>query len=470
MNRKEIFKLQQQPSTHYQTVSEGVGLSRREFFKLGALGLTGFYFNQLNPSQVFAQGGGSADIKATARYCVFVHLVGAPSHLDTFDLKEGSWMPKDFNPISAGEIRWPSGLMPKLADQLSKVTLVRSMSAWALVHPLAQVWAQIGRNPVSGLSKIAPNIGSVVAAEFESNRQESQKLPGFIALNAGGTISREGYFDPKFAPFTVTPSTQGLNNASHPEGQDRFLRRYDALEQMDKPFRSENPLGKGPDVMSTVYQQGRGLMYDTTTQAIFQYGTDDSQKYGNTAFGNACLVARNIIKADAGTRFIQIDFGSWDHHTNIYNTQNGIYPMARTLDGGLGQLMTDLANTPSKSTPGKSLLDETLIVAMGEFGRTPGQLTGQQGRDHYLQMSAFFAGAGVRGNHVIGRTDDSGAGTVDFGWSREVLIRPEDVFCSIYSALGIDYTKVLYNDPFNRGFEYVPFAKYGTYVPINELW
>ncbi|HNG93654.1 MAG TPA: DUF1501 domain-containing protein [Acidobacteriota bacterium] len=468
MSRKEIQKLQNNAPIHYQNVNAGVDFSRREFFKLAGLGVTGFFLSQVTtPLEVVAQS--SPTLINTAKNCIFIHLTGAPSHLDTFDLKEGAWTPKDFQPTTVGNIRWPVGLMPKMADHLNKVGLVRSMNAWALVHQLAQVWTEIGRNPASGLSKIAPNIGAVVAYEYESRRTSTQKLPGFIALNTNGALQQQGYFAPEFAPFVVTASATGLTNATHPEGEDLFKQRYAALQSLDASLRSNPaPFGSGPSTMATTYSQAREMMYNSDVQKVFTFDTADSQRYGNNGFGNSCIVARNILQSDSGTHFVQINFGNWDHHQNIYNTNGGIYTMTSALDAGLANLLTDLATSTSKS--GKSLLDETLVVVMGEFGRTPGALNNQGGRDHYMQMSALFAGAGVKGNTVIGKTDDTGAGTIEYGWSRDMLIRPEDVFSSIYSALGIDYTKVLTNDPFNRGFEYVPYAKDGGYAPIQELW
>jgi uncharacterized protein (DUF1501 family) len=106
----------------------------------------------------------------------------------------------------------------------------------------------------------------------------------------------------------------------------------------------------------------------------------------------------------------------------------------------------------------------------GEFGRTVGKLTGAAGRDHYPQQFAFFAGAGVTGGKTIGSTDALGANTVDFGWSRDRIIKPEDIEATIYSAMGINWTTVRYDDPLGRGFYYVPNSDQDIYGPINELW
>jgi uncharacterized protein (DUF1501 family) len=107
---------------------------------------------------------------------------------------------------------------------------------------------------------------------------------------------------------------------------------------------------------------------------------------------------------------------------------------------------------------------------MGEFGRTVGGLTGAQGRDHWMQQFALFAGAGVQGGRIIGSTDATGLQTADPGWSRGRDVRPEDVEATIYSAMGINWTKVRYDDPFHRGFYYVPDSDQDVYGPVNELW
>ncbi|MGH9420755.1 MAG: DUF1501 domain-containing protein, partial [Thermoanaerobaculia bacterium] len=113
---------------------------------------------------------------------------------------------------------------------------------------------------------------------------------------------------------------------------------------------------------------------------------------------------------------------------------------------------------------------ETLVVVVAEFGRTVGVLNNQAGRDHNLRMTTVWAGGGVRGGSVLGKTDATGGSVVDFGWSPNRDVRPEDVTSTIYSALGIDYTTIRHDDPLNRGFEYVPFASVGTYQPIDELF
>ena len=115
------------------------------------------------------------------------------------------------------------------------------------------------------------------------------------------------------------------------------------------------------------------------------------------------------------------------------------------------------------------LLKETLIVMAGEFGRTTGAVSASGGRDHFVQQFSAFAGAGVKGGKVIGATNAAGSDVTNYGWKYDRYVRPEDVLSTVYSALGIDWTKQLAT-PFGRNFEYVPDASDGVYAPIDELW
>jgi uncharacterized protein (DUF1501 family) len=163
-----------------------------------------------------------------------------------------------------------------------------------------------------------------------------------------------------------------------------------------------------------------------------------------------------------GTRFIQITIGGWDMHANIYTPNAGLQNLTRQFDAGLGSLIADLRSD--------GLLNETLVIAMGEFGRTVGAPNGQAGRDHFLQQSVLMAGAKVQGKRVIGRTDDAARVTSEPGWSMDRDIRAEDLEATIYSALGIDWTTVRHDDPLGRGFEYVPTNQGIEYAPVHELW
>jgi hypothetical protein len=456
----------------------GDGFSRRNFLRIAGTGLVATYFaDVLKPRllQAATTAPGVA-LRNTAKNCIFIFLSGAPSHVDTWDLKEGSWTPSDFAPTSygGGNIRFPQALMPETAKQLDKIAFVRSGLSWAAVHSLGQAWAQIARNPGGATGAIAPHIGAVVSLESQAARRATDVLPGFIALNSG-TIPTSGYLPAKYAPFGVDPNATGLATLSHPDGATRFSDRWNLLHALDAN-RTSGALGKASLDMNDFYDQSKALMDSPGINALFSFSTDEHAKYGSSTFGDSLVVARNLVAAGKGTRFVQATLGGWDHHDQIYDktatgtgADTSLYSQCKQFDPAFGALMTDLSSMPG-SVAGKALLDETLIVIVSEFGRTTGALNSQGGRDHFLRMSIAFAGAGVRGGRAIGKTDAQGSAVVDFGWSQERDVRPEDVTCTIYSALGIDYTTVRHDDPLNRGFEYVPFAKDGTYRVVEELF
>ena len=448
---------------------------RREFFRVAGTGVMGSFLVPSLREQVLAAGGQSrvpAQIVDRARNCIFVHLQGAASHVDTFDLKVGPWTPSDFAPETIRGIHFPAGLMPNLAKQIDRMAIVRSVRAPALVHSLQQVWSQISRNPTSAMGKLSPNLGAVVARQLENERLPSQKLPGFVSLNGGATVGA-GYFNSQYTPFTIVASAGGLNNLINNAGQAAFEQRYQMLADLDSSLRASSPLGESVMDMDGFYQQGKAIMYNPSIDAIFRYSGDESTRYGGSGFGNSCLVARNLLQANQGTRYIQLNLGGWDNHTNIYTAGAGIYGPSRQLDRGLSALLNDLAQMPGQVRG--SLLDETLIVVMGEFGRTVRSggtvgLNTSAGRDHDFQHFAVFFGGGVTGGKVIGRTTDDGFAVADPGWSHARPIANEDIAATIYSALGIDYTQTLWDDPLGRGFDLVPFASDGAWYPITELF
>ena len=440
-------------------------IHRRLFFQIAGTGVAGYF---LSPFDLLARQSASshataARIIGSAKSAIFIFLPGAPSQFDTFDLRVGAWTPADFRPTTINGIDFPEGLLPNLAKQLDKIAVVRSCQATALVHSLLQTWNQIARNPTSATGKIAPNIGSIVALETERNKTKSQPLPGFLSLNTGGNLIRQGYLPGRYSPFDVIAAPEGLPNLQNADGEATFKDRFELLLQLDRSGVIRAEFAEIEDF----YEGSRSMMYDPKASSTFRFTQEESQLYGNSPFGNSCIVARNLINADLGTRYIQINLGGWDNHQNIYQRGAGIYRPASQLDPGLANLIADLAASPGSA--GGSRLDETLIVVKGEFGRTVGPLTGGQGRDHYFPHFTLFAGGGVKGGRVIGSTAADGRFVENPGWSQDRPVGAEDVAATIYSALGIDYTTVRRDDPIGRGFEYVTSNNWPVY-PILELF
>ena len=330
-----------------------------------------------------------------------------------------------------------------------------------MVHTVSQTWVQIGRNPLAALGNIAPNIGSIVAAEKFGQRKPSDIFPTFLALNSNGAVN-QGYLSGKYAPFKVTPSAAGISNTTNPTGQTRFENRFKLLNSLDNSLRTNAPNGAEMSDYNEFYIDAKQLMYNSEVNRYFGYTAARSTEFGSTATGNAMLVASQVLKADLGTRFIQITSNDgWDMHTNIY-AANNLPARVKIIDDGLSALINDLK--------ANGTFDKTLIVMYGEFGRTVGPITAQAGRDHWPQQFCFFAGGGVKGGTVIGQTDARGADTVDYGWSENRYVYPEDIEATIYSALGIDWTTVRRDDPLGRGFEYVPKTGAFPFMPVHALW
>lgn len=447
----------------------GEGFTRRRFVRIAGTGIVASWFGDiLDPRLLEAATVASPTLRRTARNCILVFLSGAPSQVDTWDLKEGVWTPSAFAPTSYGELRWPQGILPNTAGHLGKITIVRPGMAWALVHQLAQLWTQISRNPTGALGSVAPHVGAVVSLEMQASRTVSDVLPSFIALNSGN-IPGAGYMPASYGPFSVQPSAAGLTALAHPDGKTRFDERWARLGGVDTD-RATGRLGKTTLDMGGFYDQANTLVNAPEVGALFGYSDEEYARYGATAFGGSMVIAKKLLEADRGARFVQVTLGGWDHHDAIYAaTGDSIFTRCAEFDPAYASLLGDLAATPGVEA-GKTLLDETMIVVMAEFGRTTGSLNGQSGRDHYQRLSYVFAGGGVKGGSVIGKTNDLGDAVTEWGWAPQRDVRPEDVTATIYSALGIDYTTVRHDDPLGRGFEYVPGAKDGAYQPIEELF
>ncbi len=464
MNEQKLQQFLARRGRKHATYSEAPYLSRRRFFEIAGAGVGASYLTQ----PLLAEGtAGPVTTRNTAKNVIFVLLTGAPSHVDTFDCKVGPSTPAALKAETVNGVLWPTGVMPKLGGQLGKMAIVRSMRAWALVHSLGQTWTQIGRNPAAALGDVSPNMGSVVASEKERERAASQVFPSFLALNANAAMG-PGYFSATYAPFKVTPATSGLPNTSNTDGKTRSDARLRFLHTIDDPLRVASPLGKTAEDYDKFYGAANGMMFNPAVDTAFRYTLADSVRYGAggvaTSFGNACLVAKQVLAANQGTRFIQINLGGWDMHNDIYGTGGtavNVLTLGNVFDGGMSTLLTDLEAA--------GLLRETLIVMVGEFGRTVGAVSASGGRDHYVQHFAAFAGAGVKGGKIIGATNETGSQVTEFGWKHDRYVRPEDVMATVYSAMGIDWTKQL-DTPFGRTFEYVPDASDGLYAPIDELW
>lgn len=441
-------------------------LTRRETLRLGALSVAGYWFLPLvKPRQVRAASRVAP--RGTARFCVFVMLDGGQSHVDAWDLKEHAWTPQYFEIRTLRpEVRWPCALYPKLAQRLDKFLLARSVNAWDAVHGRAQYYIQAAHPLNLALKKEIPPVGAIVGLEYASRRKPTDSLPPYVAMNV--TESQAGLLNSGFLPATYSPFhiNTGVSLDSffvRPEEKPDFERRWELLRRFDERLRSDTSLAaKAYRDYHAHYEGAVQMMSDARTEEIFTLAAGEKQRYGGSTLGDACLLTRNLIRADAGAHFFFLQQNGWDHHRDIYQQHNH-YRLSRQLDAALSALLDDLS--AARRPNGSSLLEETLIVCTGEFGRTPGPPNSMHGRDHYpLAYTVLFAGGGVQGGRVLGKTDEQGAKVIDPGWSARRPIYMEDIATTVYSALGIDWTKKIEATPSGRVFYYV--EPLGAQAPI----
>jgi hypothetical protein len=412
---------------------------------------------------------------------IFINLEGGMSQVDSLDAKETHSTPDYFNLKRFGDLVLPVGIMPNLPGVLDKITVVRSLAAWDAVHGRAQYYVQSGHPLNLALAKEVPAIGAVVCHELAKERKDTDSLPPYIAMNMAGNqagLVNQGFLSAEFGPLGLSVGGDGAGEISAQKGMaDTMTRRWQRLQQLDGSLRKPTPSLDRSFVDYHEYYRGAwAIMNDIRVPEIFTIDPQDKKRYGNSGIGSSLILARNLFKANAGTRFVLANHGGWDHHGDIYKPNSRNHPtLIKELDAAFTALVNDLLATASPVDKSKTMLDETLIVCMSEFGRTPGAVSAtRQGREHYIHAhSAMFAGGGIKRGAVIGKTDDAGGAVVESGWAQKRPMYMEDIACTIYSALGIDWTKTVENTPSGRAFHYVEPAsgtRYMRFEAVEELF
>jgi hypothetical protein len=374
---------------------------------------------------------------------------GGPSQIDTFDLKPGHANGGPFKEIatSVPGIRISQHL-PKLAKQMHKMVLVRSMSTKESDHSRASYLLRTGRVPGGPVQY--PTIGSALSKELGSLEAE---LPNFVSIAPFRFLSPAaygpGFLGPEHAPLIVGENAaifgpqqqQNVDQALRVEDLDlpggvsqaRANARVQLLDDMEQGFLARRS-GVGPLAHRTAYQRAVTLMRSRAARAFDLNGESRATRdgYGRTLFGQGCLLARRLV--ERGVPFVEVTLSTapgvnngigWDtHQDNFDNVQK----LSAVLDQAWAMLMTDLQS--------RGLLDSTLIVWMGEFGRTPKIVGQRKGRDHWANSwTTVLAGGGIHGGRVIGKTSKDGMEVTE----RQVSV--PDLLGTVGLALGIDITK-----------------------------
>lgn len=436
---------------------------------MGGLSIAGF---ELEPFAARAKAQSRVTPRGNAKAVIFLNLQGGPSQMDMFDVKSGKWAPenRDVRTTPLG-YQFPYGLLPKIAGILGDLAVVRSAQAWETVHSRGQYYLQTGHAVSPARIQESPAMGAVIAYEFLSRRRSGDFLPPFVAMNYEsstmyGPLQSEGCLPADCSPLTLDLKEGNLPFVVDAAEQTRYARRWEMLNRMDTSRHALDDAS--PQVMRQFESFGRAVNKMVThpkISAVMKIAPEERAAYGSSPFGDACVIARNMVAADAGARFLLVTQPGWDHHGNIYGKDGkggGLYKTCGDLDPALAALIADLKRL--------KLLDSTLVVCMGEFGRTPGDLTALAGREHYADtMFTVFAGAGVKGGRVYGATDAQGAKITDFGWSANRPVYTEDVCATIYSSLGIDWAKRITKTPSGRDFIYVDPAAGTKIVNFREV-
>lgn len=453
--------------------------TRRDLLKLGGMALAGTALNQfVSPLKVRAAG--KANPRGNARFCIFIELPGAISPPDCWDFKETKDTPNDLDVQKVtSDLYLSRTLFPNAKDWAPRASFVRSMRAPELVHFTGQYHTQTGRALNVAVAKEIPAFGSVIAAELDKQRRDSDTFPTYMSVALGkgrvGAIG-SGFFPARFTGIDLDPGsvfeTFGVEGGDN--GKALLEERWATLRKLSAVSPTETaPLGDKASEFGAFYGAAFKILDDPRWKQIFQMSEEDRKRYVSET-GFACVLARNIINADAGTRFIYIIDAPqpWDHHSFIFDRTrpNNHYNTCLNLDRALSNLMKDLSTMPSK-TPGKTLLDETMVVVTSEFGRMP-YMNNVMGRDHYNQCyTSMFLGGAVKPGRVIGKTDENCAKCIDVGWKHKEQPAMDNIVATIYSALGIDWSKHVEKTPSGRAYEYIQTAPIGgsEFISNDEI-
>ena len=414
-------------------------IDRRDLLRLSALGVLGTSCSGWMP----ALAADTAGRKDRQRSCILLWMSGGPSQTDTFDMKPGNPNGGTFKEIATNVPGIKiSEHLPKLARHADELAIVRSMSTKEGDHGRATYLLHTGYIPQGALKY--PTLGSLISKELG---RDDAELPNFVSIAPFRAFNpaaySSGFLGSTHAPLFVGENAGGQQAGGAPGAADalsvedlsgpksiveqRVLSRLGILSSLNKRFVDTHPAAPSLGVQ-TAYDRAVRLMRSAAAKA---FNLDEEpaavrDAYGRNRFGQGCLLARRLV--ERGVPFVEVTLGGvsdqslgWDTHTDNFA---GVKRLSETLDPAWSTLLTELKQ--------RGLLDSTLIVWMGEFGRTP-KINENAGRDHFPNAwSTVLAGGGIRGGQAIGRTSPDGSTVAD----RPVTV--PDLLATVCTALGID--------------------------------
>lgn len=411
------------------------GLSRRGFLGATAAGAATFAADtRLDgfKSQILAE-----ELKKQNKNVILLWLAGGASQFETFDPKPGRPTGGPFRaiPTSSTGVHI-SELLPKMASRLQDTAIIRSLYTKVTDHGGGATLMETGRRPAPGFSY--PDIGAVVAREL--GRLDSQ-VPDYVSMytsTEGRRKGTSGFLGARYAPMflaenMVPENIRRLDAISDVDHQDRAALRDILAKKFNQTHKSSTVASQ-----TTAYQRVRGIMASEKLFDIEQEPEAMRQKYGPLQFGQQCLIARRLI--EAGVPFVKVARAWWDSHGQNFETHR---ELCADLDQAMSALLDDLGE--------RGMLENTLVITLGEFGRTP-NINASLGRDHFANAwSCSLSGCGVRGGVAYGKTDEDGHNVADG------QVQAGDLFATILSALGIDPESEYY-----LGSRPLPLADFGS--------
>lgn len=361
-----------------------------------------------------------------AKSCILLWMSGGPSHLDTFDLKPEApvQIRGEFKPINTSVPTIQiSEHFPQVAKQMEHAALLRGMSTLESDHQLATYHVHTGYQKRAG-GVAFPSLGAITSHELG---RKDFPLPNFVCIGGGPRQSmRSGFLGPNHQPLEVLNPSRGTDYLGPLASETEFVSQYELLKTFNSAFQ-ESHRAEAARAHATALERAVRLMTAEQKQAFDLTQESDAlrERYGRGNFGQGCLMARRLI--ETGVRFVEVMMGEgvgWDtHQSNFPRTR----ALSLEADAGMATLIEDLQ--------ARGRLDSTLVIWMGEFGRSP-QITSGGGRNHWARAwTSVLAGGGIRGGQVVGRTDRVATEVVD----RPISVG--DFLATVCKILGIDYTR-----------------------------
>ncbi len=347
---------------------------------------------------------GAETMRRNHKSAILLWMSGGPPTIDIWDLKPGAATSGPFSPIATTGNAQISELLPDVAQHMDKLSVVRSMSTREADHSRGAYYMHTGYVPNPNIQH--PSYGAVVAHELEPYTK-GLEIPPFVSI--GGGSEGPGFLGMAYAPFQVD-SNGRVRDMQMPVKADRMAQRLALLDTVEQRFINQRRGGSALD-HAKVVEKTRSLLTSDQMDAFKVQGEPQAMRdlYGNSGFGRGCLLARRLV--ESGVPFVEVNFGGWDLHQNCFTSLEDKLP---EMDKAMGALMTDLTQ--------RGLLDDTVVIWMGEFGRTP-RINGNAGRDHLARAwSAVVGGGGMNGGLAIGETSADGTSVV----SRAVLVGGPD--------------------------------------------